>query len=70
MSADAIASARRNLHPHREARLAMLVWGAEYAKQGGGSMDFYDRLPDSRKKLLSQWCDQLDGTPRKEATND
>lgn len=57
--------ARRNLDPHREARLAMLVWGYEYAhKQSGGSMDFYDSLSDSRKRNLREWCDQLDKTPR------
>lgn len=56
--------ARRNLNPHREARLAMIVWGREYAAQRGGSMDFYDGLDDSRKRLLREWCDDLDATPR------
>ena len=55
---------QRNLHPHREARLAMLVWHNEYAAQGGGSMDFYDALTESQKRNLREWCDELEGKPR------
>lgn len=55
---------QRNINPHREARLAMLVWGADYANQRGGSMDFYDRLSDSKKRNLREWCDALDAAPR------
>lgn len=42
---------RRNLNPHAEARLAMALWGSEYAAQSGGSMDFWDGLSESRKAL-------------------
>jgi hypothetical protein len=42
---------RRNLNPHAEARLAMALWGEEYAAQRGGSMDFWDGLSESRKAL-------------------
>lgn len=50
----------RNLHPHKEARLAMIVWGEEYARQMGGSMDFYDSLSDSRKEDLAKWLDEIE----------
>lgn len=56
--------ARRNLNPHREARLAMLVFGQEYAAQSGGSMDFYDSLADGTKVILKKWCDELGAAPR------
>ena len=39
----------RNLHPTPAARVAMIIWGAEYSKQGGGSMDFWDKLSEERK---------------------
>jgi len=42
---------RRNINPHAEARLAMALWGEEYAAQRGGSMDFWDGLSESRKAL-------------------
>jgi hypothetical protein len=40
----------RNLNPTFEARIAMIVWGDEYSKQDGGSMDFWDSLNDVRKR--------------------
>lgn len=44
--------ARRNLNPHAEARFAMIKWSHEYAhEQRGGSMDFWDSLDASRKRL-------------------
>ena len=40
----------RNLNPHAEAILAMNWWSEDYAfKQRGGSMDFWDNLPDWKK---------------------
>lgn len=44
----------RNLNPHAEARLAMVIWSAEYAAQDGGSMDFWDGLPEWRKRLCAE----------------
>lgn len=41
----------RNLRPHKPARAAMWLWGEEYSKQVGGSMDFWDSLSDSRKDI-------------------
>jgi hypothetical protein len=40
--------ALRNLNPHKPARAAMWLWGKEYSQQGGGSMDFWDGLPEGR----------------------
>jgi hypothetical protein len=40
----------RNLNPTPEATVAMIIWGDEYSKQNGGSMDFWDSLSDARKK--------------------
>lgn len=42
---------RRNLRPSSEAVAAMYLYGAEYAAQNGGSMDFWDSLDESRKQL-------------------
>lgn len=40
----------RNLNPTTAARVAMIIWGAEYAAQRGGSMDFWDSLSPDRQK--------------------
>ena len=40
----------RNMNPTPEARFAMLHWHNEYAAQGGGSMDFYDKLTPRQKR--------------------
>jgi len=58
---------RSNFNPHREARLAMLVYHREYAAQSGGVMDFYESLPSATRLMLNRWCDELDAT-RREAT--
>lgn len=39
-------------NPHKAAWIAMLLWSEDYAAQGGGSMDFWDKLRQSDKK----WC--------------
>ena len=36
---------QRDLNPHKAARAAMWLYGAEYARTGLGSMAFWDRLP-------------------------
>lgn len=54
--------AHRNLHPHAEARLAMALWSHEYAyEQRGGSMDFWDGLDASRKRLCVSILDEVLG---------
>ena len=50
----------RNLNPHAEARLAMALWGHEYAyEQTGGSMDFWDSRTPSQKALCVQIVDGI-----------
>ena len=51
MSESKTTEMHRNLHPHAEAILAMTIWGKDYARQRGGSMDFYDKLCDAHKNL-------------------
>ena len=41
---------QRNLNPHAEARVAMCLWGDEYARLGCGSMNFWDGLSAGRKR--------------------
>lgn len=55
----------RNLNPHREAVLAMIVWSEEYSKQCYGCMDFWDRLDDNKKQLCQEWCTKLWKAQRK-----
>jgi hypothetical protein len=56
----------RNLNPHKEAYLAILVWGEEPAAQeGGGCMDFYESLSPERRALLETWVEQLEAMPRR-----
>lgn len=51
---------RRNINPHAEARLAMAMWSHEYAyKQNGGSMDFWDGLDASRKRICVEVVDGI-----------
>jgi hypothetical protein len=46
--------AQRNQNPHKPARLAMFLWNREYAAQGGGSMDFWDKLRESQKQICRE----------------
>jgi hypothetical protein len=42
---------RRNLNPHKAAYAAMYLYGPEYAAQRGGSMDFWDKLSESKRRV-------------------
>lgn len=42
---------KRNRDPHKCAVAAMWLWGAEYAAQQGGSMDFWDSLTEHQRAL-------------------
>lgn len=51
---------QRNIHPHAEARLAMALWSNEYAyEQNGGSMDFWDSLNPSRRRICIEVVDGI-----------
>lgn len=61
------ARAQRNLRPHAEARLAMVLWSQEYAfEQNGGAMDFWDSRTDSQKRLC---VDVVNGILKAEREN-
>ncbi len=55
-----VRSAQRDLNPHKPARAAMWLFGAEYARQGGGSMTFWDRLPLHRKNLCRELVSDIE----------
>jgi hypothetical protein len=44
----------RNLNPHKAAVAAMYIYGGDYSRQGGGSMDFWDALPEYRKNVCRE----------------
>lgn len=44
-----------NLNPHKEARMAMWLYGLLYSKTGLGSMEFYEKyLNDSNRKTCER----------------
>ena len=49
----------RNLDPHRPAKCAMWLYGHEYSKQGGGSMDFWDKLTKSQKETCRRMAEDI-----------
>ena len=52
----------RNLNPTFEAQVAMIVFGKEYSKFRGGSMDFWDRLNADQKtrcRLVAEKAKEL-----------
>jgi len=59
----------RNLDPHRPARCAMWLYNDQYTKQKGGSMDFWDKLSDSDKKICRRMAEQISCT-RPESNNE
>lgn len=44
------AMAQCDLTPHKPARMAMWLWGADYAASGKGSMGYWYSLSDSAKE--------------------
>ena len=59
----------RNMNPHKPARVAMYLYGHAYAAQRGGSMDFWDGLPEGRKNVCRKLVAELADTPDEEAHN-
>jgi hypothetical protein len=49
----------RNMNPHAEAVLAMLVWGKRYSEQKGGSMDFWDSLSRQEQAFCREQVDRI-----------
>jgi hypothetical protein len=54
---------QRNVNPHKPARIAMVLWGGRYVNQGGGSMDFWDRLSPARQQLCRDILEQIEQAP-------
>ena len=50
----------RNLHPHKEARIAMMVFGKRYSEQQGGSMDFWESLSRYERNLCRRLLKEMD----------
>jgi hypothetical protein len=55
---------RRNLNPHKAARVALLLYGREYAAQNGGSMDFWDKLSEGRKQTCREELEKIEKAPK------
>jgi hypothetical protein len=54
---------RRNLNPHKSAIVAMWHWGEVYSRQGGGSMDFWDKLSKREKDFCRDLVKRLEKAP-------
>lgn len=54
---------KRNLNPHKPARVAMLLWNKEYAAQPGGSMDFWDSLTEFDKRICREAVRDIENAP-------
>lgn len=50
----------RNLNPHKPAVAAMAIWGKRYSEQGGGSMDFWDKLSESDKQIARDLVERIE----------
>lgn len=49
----------RNLNPIPEAVLAIALWGAHYAAQRGGCMDFWDSLKEGDRMLCHRLVERI-----------
>jgi len=50
----------RNLNPTKPARVAVVIWGKEYAEKGLGSMDFYDQLSAADRERCELVVEQME----------
>lgn len=55
-----------NFNPHKEAVIAMWLFGRVYSEKGLGSMDFYNQLTDSEKRLCKRMLDNIEEAPAAE----
>lgn len=53
----------RDLHPHKQARAAMWLWGKRYAEQNLGSMGFWDSLTPSERELCRRMVKEIESCP-------
>jgi hypothetical protein len=54
-----LARDKRNMNPHKAAIAAMYLYGAEYAAQRDGIMEFWDRLDGERQQTCRRLVDRL-----------
>ena len=54
---------RRNLNPHKAARAAMFLYSRAYAAHGGGSMDFWDKLDVSLRRVCRECVAAIESAP-------
>lgn len=57
------AMAKRDLNPHKAARVAMWLWGPRYARSGLGSMGYWDSLSDSEKDTCRLAVSDIERAP-------
>jgi hypothetical protein len=53
----------RNFNPHKAAWAAMYLFGERYSRQNGGSMDFWDTLSESEKRLCRYLVKVIEESP-------
>jgi len=58
---------QRNINPHAEAIMAISIWGYQYSRQNLGCMDWWDALPESKKKIVRSTLDRIATLPRENA---
>ena len=65
-----MATAKQNLNPHAEAIAAMHFWSHSYAhEQRGGSMDFWDSLPEWKKDICREAVDKIIAAKREQRSD-
>jgi hypothetical protein len=65
---DDLTRAQRNLHPHKAARVAMILYNKRYAyKQRGGSMDFWDSLTEGERQTCRDLVIEILNAPAERA---
>ena len=47
---------RRNMNPTPAAVVARYIYGKAYSEQNGGSMDFWDKLPQEKKNYCERFA--------------
>jgi len=58
-----VSDQTRNLNPHKPAMAAMYLYGDQYSKSRDGSMDFWDSLPDYKKRICRRLVENLKSCP-------
>ncbi len=54
---------KRNLNPHKAARVAMILYSDRYARQSKGSMGFWDTLTEGEKRTCRDLVESIEESP-------